>query len=117
MEIAIISTFIHKPMCPMFAQLHTHISNKNTFRRHDIKQKDLSFKILYTAKHFKMNYHQLTFQSPSIICEVPGTAFGGGRIAKATKELTWRFLPMDNFSKEYPITFYPKHMHFLAGPK
>lgn len=64
-----------------------------------------------------MNYHQLTFQSPSIIYEVPGTAFGGGRIAKATKELTWRFLPMDNFSKEYPITFYPKQMHFLAGPK
>lgn len=60
MEIAIISTFIHKPMCPHIcttARSQVKTPSEGT----DIKQKDLSFKILYTAKIFKNELPSVNF--------------------------------------------------------
>ena len=64
-----------------------------------------------------MNYHGLTLGLPHPFMEcqalhVVAEELPRKKGKKKKKELTLEFLPLDNFSKEYPITFYSKQMDF-----
>ena len=65
-----------------------------------------------------MNYHGLTLGLPprlmgwQALHEVPEELRRKKGKKKKKKKLTLEFLPLDNFSKEYPITFYSKQMDF-----
>lgn len=63
-----------------------------------------------------MNYHGLTLGLPHPFIECQALHVVAEELprkkGKKKKELTLEFLPLDNFSKEYPITFYSKQMDF-----